>query len=172
MATVPRWGVVAAWIAFLAALPTVLWRVVLGMGFDLGTPDAWRAEQVIPGAGTAYVLGLAALQLLAALAVVRMVRPGGDRVPRWSPILAGRRVPTALVCGIALTGAAILVALCAMSIHHWSNVDPFAGEPDSAWNSVCTGCYLAVLLWPPALVIAVIGYAISRRRDRHQDVVA
>ncbi|MDN5915586.1 MAG: hypothetical protein L0I76_10845 [Pseudonocardia sp.] len=160
---VPKWAVASAWTAVVAALPTVLWRALVGFGLDLGTPDSWRAAQDIPGPGTAYVLTLSVLQLLAAVLALRLVRPGGDVVPRWSPIRAGHRLPAGLVCLIALTGAVVLTALCALSILNWSAVDPFAGEPGSAWSRLCAGCYLATLLWPSALVTSVIGYALSRR---------
>ena len=163
---VPRWAVVAAWVAVLAALPSVVWRTLIGLGVELGTPDAWRAVQDIPGAGTAYVLALSAMQLFAAVLALRLVRPGGDVVPRWSPIRAGRRLPTWLVSLVALTGAAALAALCAMGLTNWAAVDPFAGEPTSGWSRLSDGCYLAVLLWPPALVTAVIGYVAGRRRRR------
>lgn len=164
--SVPRWAVVAAWVAVLAALPSVVWRTLIGLGAELGTADAWRAEQDIPGAGTTYVLVLSAMQLVAAVLALRLVRAGGDVVPRWSPIHAGRRLPTWLVSLIALTGAAALAALCVMGLDNWAAVDPFAGEPTSGWSRLSDGCYLAVLLWPPALVITVIGYAASRRRGR------
>jgi hypothetical protein len=42
----------AAWCAYAAiavALPTALWRLPLAMGATLGTPDAWREQQDIPG---------------------------------------------------------------------------------------------------------------------------
>ncbi|MFD4432775.1 hypothetical protein [Nocardia sp. NPDC058497] len=160
---VPSWAVVAAWICVAAALPTVVWRGLLGFGFELGTPAAWRAEQMIPGEGTAYVLGLSIAELLAALLALRLVHPRGDVVPRWSPISPGRRAPIALVSTIALTGAVILIALCAMSIDNWSGVDPFGGEPESAWSKISDACYLAVLAWPPALIVTVAGYISSRR---------
>lgn len=35
--------------------------------------------------------------------------PNGDRIPRWTPLLGGRRVRPWLVAAIALTGAALLV---------------------------------------------------------------
>ena len=163
---VPRWAVVAAWTSVVAALPSVLWRTLIGLGLDLGTPAAWRAEQDIPGAGTAYVLVLSAMQLYAALLALRLVRPGGDVVPRWSPIYARRRLPTWLVSLVALTGATLLAAMCAMGLDNWAAVDPFAGEPDSGWSRLSDLSYLAVLIWPPALVAAVTGYAISRRGGR------
>ena len=150
----------------LAALPSVLWRTLIGLGLDLGTPAAWRAEQDIPGAGTAYVLVLSAMQLYAALLALRLVRASGDMVPGWSPVYAGRRLPTWLVALVALTGATLLAALCAMGIDNWAAVDPFAGEPESGWSRLSDVSYLAVLVWPPALVTAVIGYVTSRRRAR------
>ncbi|MEV0336052.1 hypothetical protein [Nocardia sp. NPDC050717] len=164
--TLPNWATAAAWLCVAAAAPTVLWRVLLGLGWDLGTPAQWRAEQQIPGPGSSYVLTLAALQLGAALLAVRMVRPDGDRVPHWVPLLAGRRAPAALVGGLAFGGAAILLALCAMSMWRWSWVNPFDGAPASLGNAVCTAAYLAVLLWPPALIAATLGYLRGRLRER------
>jgi len=160
----PKWATVGAWAAVVAALPTVLWRALLGLGLHLGTPDSWRAAEKIPGSGTAYVLLLSTLELFAALLTLRLVQPDGDVVPRWSPIRAGRRLPRELVCLIALTGAVVLMALCVLSIVYWHAVDPFAGEAGSWWSRLCAACYLAALAWPPALVASVTGYLISRRR--------
>lgn len=36
----PRWIVVCTWASFLLALPTVVWRVLPGVGVPLGTPAA------------------------------------------------------------------------------------------------------------------------------------
>ena len=162
---VPRWAAAAAWTTVLAALPTSLWRVLVGFGVDLGTPATWRAEQDLPGTGTAYVCLLSVLQLLAAVLALRLVRSGGDRVPGWSPIRAGRQLPTIVVCLFAVSGAVALAALCVLSITNWSAVSPFTSEPSSGWSWLCTGCYLALLLWPPALLVSVIGYAIGRRHQ-------
>ena len=73
-----RWIKGCAYGAFLAALPTALWRIALAAGFTLGTPTEWRAVQDIPGSGTWYLLGLSAVQLAAAacsFAFVVDVRP-------------------------------------------------------------------------------------------------
>lgn len=164
-AAVPKWAVAAAWTAVVAALPTVLWRALVGLGLDLGTPGSWRAAQDIPGAGTAYVLSLSALQLFAALLTLRLVRAGQDVVPRWSPAGAGRRLPTAVVVATALAGAVALTAVCVLSIRNWSAVDPFAGQPSSLWSKLGGGCYLAALVWPPALVTTVVGYIVGRHRQ-------
>jgi hypothetical protein len=158
----PRWAVWAAWAAVIAALPTVIWRALVGIGVDLGTPPLWRVREHIPGTGTLYVLGLSAGELFAALLTLRLIRSGGDVIPRWSPIGPGRRLPVAVVASTALSGAAALVIVCILSIRSWSAVDPFAGQVGSGWSVLCTGCYLAALLWPPALVASVIGYILGR----------
>ncbi len=144
-------------------LPTVIWRVLVGLGIDLGTPTAWRAAEQIPGSGTLYVLGLSVVELGAACLTLLLVRPGGDVVPRWSPIAAGRRLLMGVVTAIALAGALVVTLLCVLSIRSWPAVDPFAGVAGSAWSTLCGACYLAALLWPPALVVTLIGYVRSRR---------
>lgn len=164
MKPAPRWAAAAAWLAVIAAAPTVIWRMLVGLGLDLGTPAAWRAAEQIPGSGTLYVLGLSVVELCAACLTLLLVRPGGDVVPRWSPIAAGRRLPMGVVAAIALAGAVVVTVLCVLSIRSWPAVDPFAGMASSAWSTLCGACYLAALVWPPALVVAVIGYVGTRRR--------
>lgn len=162
---VPAWAVPTAWTAVLASLPTVLWRALVGLGVPLGTPAVWRAGEQLPGTGTAYVLGLSVVECLAALLTLRLVRPNGDVVPRWSPIGPGRRLPTAAVSLTALGGVVALVLICVLSVRSWSVVDPFAGQIASGWSRLCAGCYLAALLWPPAVVATVIGYVKGRRNQ-------
>ncbi|MDT8911600.1 hypothetical protein [Amycolatopsis sp. PS_44_ISF1] len=148
----PKWVKVCAWAAVAAALPTVLWRAVVGFGLPLGTPQSWRAFQHIPGSGTAYVLTLSAIQLLAALATLRLARPEGDRLP-W-----GRRLPRWGVAAIAFGGAAVLFVLCALSAVNFGRVDPFAGRAWDGWRALCLGCYLCAPLWPVFLLVTTVGY--------------
>ncbi|MFC7404021.1 hypothetical protein [Georgenia alba] len=162
MTPAPRWVVWCASGAFLAALPTALWRLALAAGHPLGTPDEWRAFQDIPGAGTGYVLGLSALQLLAAACAfalvvdVRQLMPG--RVPGW----ARRRIPTFVaVCG--LVGAAVLGLIVTMSVVAWDRVDPFAGQPYDGWAWLCAACYVCAAFWPPLLAAASVGHLLRER---------
>jgi hypothetical protein len=155
---VPRWVPACAWLAVVAALPTVLWRAVVGLGADLGTPGHWRAAQHLPGSGTVYVLALSLIQLAAALLTLRLIRPRGDRVPGW-----GVRLPAWVVAVIAFTGAAVLVFLCVASAINWGNVDPFAGAPFTGWAGLCLACYLVAPLWPLFLIATTVGYLRSRR---------
>jgi hypothetical protein len=152
-----------AWLAVAAAVPTVAWRVVVGLGAHLGTPVRWRTAEHIPGSGTAYVLVLSALQLAAALATLALASPRGDRVPAWSPVAPRRQVPRPAVALIAFTGAAVLIFLCAGSAIYWGNVDPFAHARFSGWAALCWACYAAAPLWPLLLIATALGYLRTRR---------
>lgn len=159
----PRWARVSAWLAVAAALPTVLWRVVVACGISLGTPEQWRAAQDMPGGGTVYAFGLSLLQLAAALATLLLVHPRGDRVPRWSPVAPGARLPAWFVASIALTGAGVLAFLCVAAAVNWGGVDPFADAAFTAWTALCWACYAVAPLWPVFLVCTTLGYLRSRR---------
>jgi hypothetical protein len=154
---------VCARLALAAALPTVLWRVVIGLGGRLGTPASWRAAEHIPGSGTAYMLVLSLLELAAALLTLLLAHPRGDRLPGWSPIAPATRVPAPLVAGLALAGAAVVVFLCVASVINWGDVDPFAGAPFSGWAALCWACYAAAPLWPIFLIATTFGYLRSHR---------
>ena len=154
----PRWVLVCAWLAVAAALPTVLWRAVVGFGADLGTPARWRAAEHIPGSGTVYVLALSLIQLVAALLTLLLIHPRGDRLP-------GRdvRLPAWVVGVVASVGAAVLVFLCVGSAVNWGKVDPFAGAPFTGWAALCRACYLVAPLWPVFLIATTVGYLRLRR---------
>ncbi|SEE90350.1 hypothetical protein [Jiangella alba] len=152
-----------AWSAFLAALPTAVWRILPGLGLPLGTPGEWRAEQHLPGAGTWYVLGLSAVQLVAATCCLALAIDVRRLVPRWAPAW-GRRRAAQIAGGAGLAGAALLGVVVAMSIMAWDKVDPFAGQDHDAWARLCLGCYLSAALWPVLLIPAAIGYLVVRGR--------
>ena len=164
---IARWVQVCGAAAILAALPTVIWRSLIGFGFTLGTPDSWRNAEQIPGVGTSYVLTLSAVQLLAALLALVLIVPNADRVPRWSPVLPGRRAPTSLVVGVGLLGASLVAALCVLSIVNWAQVNPFrdAGTV-SGWSYLCWGCYVVAPAWPVLLTATILGYGRGRRISR------
>lgn len=156
---VPRWMRVCGWTAVAAALPTVVWRVVVGLGVNLGTPTAWRQAEHIPGSGTTYVLGLSIVQLCAALLTLVLIRREGDRIPTWLPLIGGHRLSVTLIIGGSATGIAALTFLCVASAIHWGNVDPFRGEPAAGWAWLCWTSYAVTPLWPMLLAATTIGYA-------------
>ncbi len=164
-ARVDRWVRVCGLGAIAAALPTVIWRVIVGAGVPRGTPNSWRRSEALPGSGTSYVLTLSAIQLAAALLTLVLIVPNADRVPRWSPIAARSRLPAGLVVGISLTGSAMLTVLCVTSALNWGRVDPFRdAHTTSAWSYLCWACYLVAVAWPALLAATTIGYWRIRRQ--------
>lgn len=157
----------AAWCAYAAiavALPTALWRLPLAMGATLGTPDAWREQQDIPGGGTWYLLVLSAMQLVAIGCMLLLAVEPKQVTPRWLPARLNRVVPAA-VGGAGLAGALVLTLLVTMSIIAWDKVDPFAGTAYDAWAWLCAVCYLLAALWPPLLGVASIVYLRRHRAE-------
>lgn len=159
-----RWVAWCAYGAFLSALPTALWRILLAAGLTLGTPSAWRAAQEIPGSGTWYVLGLSVLQLIAAACSFALAVDVRRLVPGWVPGWLERRVPV-LTATAGLVGASLLALIVAMSVIAWENVDPFAGQSYDGWAWLCLVCYLCAALWPVLLAAASVG-CLMRLRQR------
>lgn len=157
----PRWIVWCAWGAFLSALPTTIWRALLGAGFTLGTPGHWREFQEIPGNGTWYVLGLSVFQFLVSAASLLLTVDVRRLTPAWTPDWL-RRHAGVIGGTLGLLGAAILAVLVVLSIVNWHRVDPFAGEPYDGWAWLCLSCYVATAFWPVLLAAASIGYLARR----------
>lgn len=158
-----RPGVAAAYGAVLSVLPSGLWRTSIGFGARLGTTPAWRAFQHIPGSGTVYVLFLTVASVGAALLTFGLVRPWGERVPRWAPRLGGRAIPAWLPVALGLAGAAIVLLTCAESVVHWDRVIGFAGRPAGGWYVLAVACYLPALAWGPCVLVATADYWRRRR---------
>src|ERR1700722_7465622 len=123
MCRVSRWASWCGWVAVVAAMPTVVWRGVVGVGASLGTPEHWRQVQGLPGAGTAYVFVLSVIQACAALMTFVLIRPGADRIPRWRPLAPGRRLSLRVVAGVSMAGVSALTFLCIGSVANWAKVN-------------------------------------------------
>jgi hypothetical protein len=146
--------------AIAAALPSAIWRLVVGVGVPLGTPASWRTSQHLPGSGTAYLIALSSLQLAAAAATLIVIVPGADRIPARSPIGADRRLPGTLVVSAGVAGVLLVGVVCAASIANWARVDPFRdAEAVTGWAVLCWACYGVTPLWPILLVGALVGFA-------------
>lgn len=102
---------------------------------------------------------LSAMHLVAALLTVVLFVPDADRIPRWSPVAAGRRLPGSLVVGVSLIGSAVLSAICLVGAIKWSRVDPFRdARAVSGWSYLCWACYAAAMAWPVLLTATTVGY--------------
>jgi hypothetical protein len=113
-------------------------------------------------------LGLAAASVVGAVLTWGLIRPWGERFPRWLPVLSGRRVPVDLAVVPALVVAAmILAASRALAVgavqadaDAWRDQveAPLVGLPQVLWP-----------VWGVALALAALSY---QRRRRIADRVA
>lgn len=155
-----RWAVVAAHAVPLVTLPSGLWRLVLATGADLGL----RPYHHIGAGEAAYIVGLSVASEALALLTLGLVRPWGERVPRWIPLLGGRRVaPYAAIVPAAL-GALALALIWAYAFRDFPGLGgvTFAAP---GWHALLLACYLPLLLWAPLLAAVTWAYWLRRCRD-------
>ncbi|SCE70569.1 hypothetical protein [Micromonospora mirobrigensis] len=155
-ASAARWGRWATWTA--AVIPLVyaatrfawLFGIPLGIGRDLLTE---MHETGLVWAG----VGLGAFATVGAVLTVGLVRPWGERFPRWLPGLAGRRVPVALavvpatLVALSVTGAS-LALLTAPQFWRLTEDLSAAEAPMLLWP-----------FWGVALGAATLAYHLRRR---------
>jgi hypothetical protein len=159
---VPRHVAVAAHLTALTVLPSGVWRVVLGCGVTLGFASADLRADGIPGWGTVMVVCLTVLTETLALLTLGLVRPWGEVVPRWVPVLAGRRVPPAAAVVPATVGGILLTLIWAFALMGVATgrLDEITG---TGWKVLLISCYLPALLWGPLLLWVTWHYHLRRR---------
>lgn len=113
-------------------------------------------------------LGLALAAIAGAVLTLGLIRPWGERFPRWAIGLAGRRVPPDLAVLPALVVAGLILAASRAIA-----VGAVAAGSD-AWRVVAEAPLVSLphLLWPVwgcALALAALGY---QRRRAATDVLA
>ena len=140
-------------------------------GVDLGfsQADFFRSN----ASATAYVLGLESVQVLAGALCLGLIRPWGERVPRWVPRLGGREIPRILPLVVGGIGNALLYYINATLVIRFGAVWLGLAEgqtPADGMNhwqvAVLVAAYVPMLLlWAPALTVGRVGY--GRRRAPH-----
>lgn len=169
----PTWGArVAGWLCLLLPLPSVLWRLLMLAGVDVGFREApqFRADPRL----VLYVLALDGVEILVALACLGLILPWGERCPRWAPRVGGRVipriVPTAIGTAGLVTMLVIWTAMASAFIPAWmgrtDNWTPDAGM-STGQRAFLLLCYLPFAVWPAAIAAALIGY--WRRRAPRDD---
>jgi hypothetical protein len=156
----PRWAVVAAHLVPLTTIGSGLWRLPLAAGFSMGLitdgvpahAHGWESVSIV-------CLSLAAE--LAALLTLGLVRPWGERVPRWIPLLGGRRIPATPVVAIAGAGAVALQVIWTFAFVNFV-VDSGMTFSSPVWEAVLIAAYLPLLAWAPLL--GAVTWAYWRRR--------
>lgn len=154
---VPRWAALAAYAVPLVTLPSGLWRVALVAGLPVA------GEPVRTGWGVLYVLSLTVVCEGLALLTLGLVRPWGEVVPRWIPLIGGRSVRPLAAVIPALLGAATLFGLCGwVGYLQTSNVAAGGITDSAAQEALLVACYAPLLAWAPLLTLTAIAY--YRRR--------
>jgi hypothetical protein len=155
-----------AWAVVACTVPSNLWRAALVAGVPVGYDDAaLRANLDLPGwQGAAYVLGLVAVTQGLALLALGLVRPWGEVVPRWVPLVGGRPVPVRAAVVPALAGAVVLTLLWVPVAVLWWVVD---NDLDGTAHLVAGLCYVPLAAWGPLLAVLALDH--RRRRQRRVD---
>ncbi|MFJ1936383.1 MULTISPECIES: hypothetical protein [unclassified Kitasatospora] len=145
-----------AHIAALTAVPSGIWRIAMGVGMPVGFNTTgldipgWFSAMCI-----AMSLGTEGLTLL----TLGLVKPWGEVVPGWIPLIGGKRVAPLAAVIPALLGAAVLMLL---TIPRAGGFGGAQGAPTGAALVVMDACYAPLLLWGPLLAVVTISY--YRRR--------
>ncbi|MGW6912761.1 hypothetical protein ACWGB8_02885 [Kitasatospora sp. NPDC054939] len=166
----PRWAEVTAKAAIWTTVPSGLWRICFATGATMGFSGAELASlhQDVPGMGSVYMISLSLLAEALALLTVGLVRPWGQVVPAWVPLLGRRRVrPLAAVVPAAL-GALLLTTLGILGAIAWSSPENM-GSPESPQGFaglVMTLAYLPLVAWGPLLGLVTFDYARRTLRRR------
>jgi hypothetical protein len=161
--TPPRWAVRLAHLTALVTLPSGLWRIFLALGFSMGMV-ADGEPVTVSGWEIPYIFGLSIFVESVALLTIGLVRPWGERAPRWMPLIGGRRVPARPVVAVASTGAllvALIIGYGAIGIAGGDFDGSFSGD---GWTILFFACYGPLLLWAPLL--AAVTFAYWKRRCR------
>lgn len=166
----PRWALWAAYAVPLCLLPSSVWRVQL------------VATTGLAGGGW-YLVVLSVAEMSLGLLTLGLVHSWGEVLPRWVPLLGGRRIPVSAAVVPATIGAVGVTLLCTYGvlngIFHWvrpetldqarslSAFDVPANtslERPGPWVAVA---YAPLLAWGPLL--AAVTWAYYRRRRHPQE---
>ncbi|MFE2288382.1 hypothetical protein ACFXDJ_29975 [Streptomyces sp. NPDC059443] len=162
--TVPRWANRMAHAVPVAVLPSGLWRMAMAVGIPVGF-SGQLAKDWQPGLETSsYITLLTLFTEGLALLTIGLVRPWGETVPRWIPILAGRRIPTWAAVVPATLGACAVTALSLQMFWGGAPADVGGSEaPQGAAAWIMNACYVPMLLWGPLLFVVTVAYYLRRR---------
>jgi hypothetical protein len=163
---VPWWLRWVTYASILAPLPSAVWRLGLAAGLPMGfSAERLRALDV-PGWGSLYIVGLSVGSMGLALLALGLIRPWGEVVPDWIPLLGGRRVPPLVAVLPAGLAAVLLTVLTVAGAAGWSREFDVAGSPTGATAWLMTAAYAPLLAWGPLLGLSTFSYHCRRRGRR------
>jgi len=158
---VPVWANRAAHLVSIVVLPSGLWRLGIAAGFSMGLADADNAG--LPGWQSLAIASLTIVAELTALLTLGLVKPWGERVPRWMPLIGGRWIPPGPVVAVAATGALALQVIWAYAFR-----DPELSGltfTSTGWELLFMAAYYPLLLWAPLVAAVTVAYYRRRCRD-------
>ncbi len=152
-----RWGVAAAYGAFLATVPSAAWRVLVVWGWLPGT--APLRSDIVTTSGVGYVYALSGVQLVTGFLAVGLAS-------RWGIELFGRRLNCYVVLASAGLGAlgATLLFTVSLTMELLSGARPDKGLVAGPAEVVMFLCYTPILFWGPLVAVAAVDYARRTRR--------
>ena len=164
---VPRWAVRLAHLIPFFVLPSGLWRLAVALGFPMGMVDEAGHSQVLRGWPAVYVLAISLFAEAVALTAIGLVRPWGEVVPAWIPIIGGRPVRPRAAVIPATVGSVLLILI--WTVGFWpvwtgAQAQQMAGP---VWAIIFAACYAPLNLWGPALLVLTWAY---RRRTGRQEI--
>ncbi|MFF3394343.1 hypothetical protein ACFYW1_25815 [Streptomyces sp. NPDC002669] len=162
----PRWAVRAAHLTTLVVLPSGLWRIALVLGHPAGYTEAGFVPFDTPGAKV-WMLTLSVVSELVAFLTIGLVRPWGEVVPPWIPLIGGRAVRPLAAVVPAAVGATALTLIWAGIPLWWTHPHE---DMTPAGNLVVGILYQPLLLWGPLTAAVTVSYHRRHRapqRRRH-----
>ncbi|MDI3330572.1 MAG: hypothetical protein QJR09_07515 [Micrococcus sp.] len=140
------------YLAALALVPYPLIRLTWLTPFPLVAPGPLEAPDRLWGLllGAAAVLGI--------VLTLGLIRPWGERFPRWFPVVGGRAVPLALAL---VPGGFVALVATASAVPMFVQVAAHAGTG----QAVLVSLLIPTWFWGPMLGLAVWTYALHRVQD-------
>ncbi|MFF4228687.1 hypothetical protein [Streptomyces sp. NPDC001820] len=162
----PRWAIWAAHLTTLVVLPSGIWRIALVLGYPAGYLDESFADFETPGAQV-WMLTLSVVSELLAFLTIGLVRPWGEVVPGWIPLIGGRAVRPMVAVVPAAVGA---VALTVM----WANIPWWWTYPHNDMTDtgdlVVGILYQPLVLWGPLLAAVTVSHYRRHRSPRSRSI--
>ncbi|WP_107089406.1 hypothetical protein [Streptomyces sp. WM6368] len=154
-------------ITSLTVLPSCAWRLAIAAGVPMGWgPGSDLHHSYYPGRESLVLIFVSVLQECLGLLSLGLVQRWGEELPRWVPLLGGRRFHPLVAVVPAALGAIAVTGITVLGASTWSEVN--AANPDAptglaGW--IFDLSYVPLLLWGPLLGVLTIAY--WRRRRMH-----
>lgn len=157
----PAWVRWTAYAGAIAFLPYIGCKTAWALGMELG---GWRGPELVAVGGFQGLLARVGLDLTAVLGalavflILALTRPWSQLWPRWTLVLAGRRVPRWLPLTPALLGASTLAPYGLIGTVALFTV-PMDGAESPGWFAFVGMLAFGV----PGIAMAVTGWSYLRR---------